>query len=349
MSTNQIVKNQSIFSINNGMILNSTTNRDQSILLLKRHRLIPLVNYYLNQLDDQTKQYWKKHLSDWAAVSFQHFNVLKEVTEKIQSCGIELIHLKGPVLSFTIHNDISSRQYRDLDILISRNKVIEVTQILTELGFEVKYPKMDLRSKWLDFYFKHRKEIGFENKKQKISLELHTGIDSNGILSKASESMILFDSVDVEIYGTLFKTMNKHNTFLYLVFHGAWHQFFRLFWLKDIADVLNQWNLDHRQILHRAEMMGIQRMLGVSLLLAHEFFTIEIPEEYMNYINSENRILQKMKGLCYHYISGPEKPLINVRFERLFYFLLLKRSMRHRIMTIVELAHRFFIRILFDR
>jgi len=321
---------------------------EEMVTDLRRHRILPLAESFLGEIEEDREESLKNRLMLWKVRSLHFFETLKELTIKCEKQGISLVHIKGPILSHLLYGDIAQRQYRDLDVLVQKDELILLLDILDSIGFEIEYPRVRPDSKSLAYYFKYRKEIGLIHRESKIHLELHTRIDSNGVIDQHSETILIGGLNRVNVHECQFFVMNNNNAFLYLVFHGSWHMFFRLCWLRDIAEAIKRWDLDHAKILRLASELGIQRMLGISLLFIEEFYAYELPEEYAEYLEKEANVLRKIKSLCNRYIIGPETPNFVVRVERFRYFILLKKGLKHKWRMVSGMIHRVFIRALFD-
>ncbi len=140
------------------------------------------------------------------------------------------------------------------------------------------YPKKGLTERQWRYYSKYKKDIGLSSKAHGLLVELHYSFENYLGFKQPDVQRFLQQSEVVHIGGRPFKTMNKHQTFLYLNLHGAVHQYRRLFWLRDIAQALSKWELDHERILEDASNLGVERMIGLSVNLAGELFNVDLAE-----------------------------------------------------------------------
>ncbi len=148
---------------------------------------------------------------------------------------------------------------------------------------------------------------------------------------------------EVSIGGLRFHTMNKHYTFLYLTLHGGVHQYRRLFWLRDVAEALISWELDHQKVLSDAKAMGIERLLGISLVLADELFQVDIPKEYKAYLEENTKVIGKLKHTAFGFIFGPEFPSLKGKWNHHLFMLRLKPELSHYFRTLREIVNRLYI------
>jgi len=120
-----------------------------------------------------------------------------------------------------------------------------------------------------------------------------------------------------------------------------------LFWLRDVAEAMKQWELDHSKILSNAHILGIERILGVSLELAREFFDVKIPEEYYGFLKDNRAIIEKLKRLCIKRILGPEEMSFIGKLQKHYYIMSLKPGIRYKWVAFQSIFHRWYIRKFF--
>jgi hypothetical protein len=83
-------------------------------------------------------------------------------------------------------------------------------------------------------------------------------------------------SVEIELDGTRHRTLGKEDLMLVLCVHAAKHEWAQLGMLRDIA-ALAHFELDWVGIEAEARRLGIETILKISLMLAHELFGHEMP------------------------------------------------------------------------
>ena len=311
---------------------------------IERHRLFPVAESLLDLMDDSGRAELKQGMQNWFIKSLHLASVLAEIFAEFSNAEIEALGLKGPVLAKSLYGKVDGRSFSDLDILVRPRDIWRSVEALGKLGFSVYYPNADLSEEQWKYYFTYKKEIGLTHRTQRTSIELHTGIYTHQLLRKSDESILLGESIEIPIYDTAVKTFNHENNFLYLAYHGASHLYKRLFWLRDVAKALEIWELDHKSIYEKALDLGIERLLGVSLLLCQEFCGSQIPESYHEYLESDRRKLKRLFKMSVKHISGSEDESLPDRFRRNYYFLLLKPGLLYRWTVIKSLYHRWYIR-----
>jgi len=313
--------------------------------LIQRHKLFPLISKeFVGLLDVDNQARWKEEIRKHTIRSMLLTGELGLVIKQLEGDNIEVVSIKGPVLTQGLYGDIGKRHFGDLDLVVKREDLQKVLHALSGMGYALIHPRSDLTEKQWNYYFRYKKDVGLENRDKRVFVELHVGVYRHELLRVADEGIMFEDMEEEVIGGTSVRCMNKDNTFLYLLYHGGQHLYFRLFWLRDIAEAIKRWDLDHLKILNKAIELGIDRMVGLGLLLAEEFFGTEIPEEYGGYLKKHASILRIIKKLCIQRIYGPENDTFIMRVQRHRYALLLKSGLRYKWAVISSIFHRWYIR-----
>ncbi len=90
----------------------------------------------------------------------------------------------------------------------------------------------------------------------------------------------MFESQNItSISGQTFFIPNEELNLLYLCCHGAYHRWFRLFWLKDFSYILQKHKFDPEKVLHQAKKLGLERLVSFSSKYAAGIFGVQNPFE----------------------------------------------------------------------
>jgi hypothetical protein len=294
-------------------------------------------------LDPVEKDRWKSAVKERTLRAFQQWAELVRLQQTFSESGFTILPLKGPVLAQTLYHDVGQRHSSDLDILLVEDNIHSIITIAEEAGYQLRYPSGGLTDSQWDHYFRYKKDVGLYNPDHKVFLELHRGIDNRGLINRDTEQLFFRDLTERKIGGVSFQCMADHRTFLYLVYHGALHGYFRLFWLRDVANALKSWDLDHERIREEALLMGIERFLGMSLELCMELFGTEIPAAYNHLLQKRMKVVGKLKNHCIQRILGPEQPSGKERWRRQIYLIRLKPGFRQTVAAIKGWMHRRYI------
>jgi hypothetical protein len=318
-------------------------NPDRLFNLFQRHRLFSETYNILQLLDEQNRVKWEKTIRTLTIRSLRHTSVLGSLVESYEKEGIKAIPLKGPLLAHSLYGNIGSRHFVDLDILIRGVEIERIIGIAEASGFSLKFPSPGLSLRQWDYYFKYKKDIGMYNKESGVFLELHTGIDSHKLISIDKGELLWKDLIEENIGGSRIWSMNNENNFLYLAFHGGIHRYARLFWLRDVAEAITRWKLNHELILENAKLLGIERLLGVSLELASQYFNVPIPEQYALYLEKDKKIISKLKNHCNSRILSHENLSVTGDLRKYHFLLELKSGIKHKCSVVTGIFNRWYI------
>jgi len=125
--------------------------------------------------------------------------------------------IKGPALSQTLYNDPNVREYNDLDILISRDSIGKMKEILKRNGFQIPgYSKerelfCELYSHQLPTYTDSTGNLVYD-----INFDVTWG-EFEGKRIQVKE--LLADTVSIDLFGFEVKTLSPVNTFIQLALH----------------------------------------------------------------------------------------------------------------------------------
>jgi hypothetical protein len=109
--------------------------------LAQRHCLIPLLYYHVNSVDplavpqQAMSQLQEENDENTKSNLFLAGDLLK-VSEFLAANGIHAIPFKGPTLALAVYGDIGLRQFSDLDILVKKQDVLRVKELLISRGFK---------------------------------------------------------------------------------------------------------------------------------------------------------------------------------------------------------------------
>jgi len=272
--------------------------------LLRRHKLLPLAVKVLGMVDEKTKTAWKEVLHGWVFRSAILFNELKQVIRILEKQQIRVISLKGPTLSHLLYQNPHGRFYSDLDLVLHPGELTKAVMALSETGYTLKRPSIDLSDDQWRTYFENLNDVGLVNREKRVYIELHRGIYVPGLLEQEAEKLFLDLTTEYEINGFRFNSLRPASYFLYLCFHGAKHMYFRLCWLRDVAEFLRRDDLDVNEVVTLARDLEMEKVVRISLALANRYFGIAIPPGFGPVVNRLDHP-GIMLGLADRIILGP--------------------------------------------
>ncbi|KAB7671715.1 nucleotidyltransferase family protein [Bacillus sp. B1-b2] len=228
---------------------------------------------------------------------------LEQINEMLQKEHIRMLTLKGPILSYYLFENLSSRTSKDLDILISFNDLEKTIMILQLLGYEKGYEPPKKIKNWK----KRVHHIEMINKDRNCKVEihwaLHPGPSKEPSFEELWEKRKAISVTDKTVY-----ILDEGMLFYYLITHGARHGWFRIRWLLDITRMLNaNVNLENCPIEIKENKSS--HLFGQTMLLLGKL-GLFVPNKKIGYTEKEKYLafhaFQFMKERI-HFYSPPNK------------------------------------------
>lgn len=218
-----------------------------------------------------------------------------------ETLGVELIPYKGPVLSELYYGDIAARQSGDIDIFVREHDVEKIKSAVKDLGY---VPRMSIPENAAADYLASGYECTFDSPIGQNVLELQwaaqphfyaVDFDMHGLFARA---------VEVTVAGRRLKTAAPEDLLVVLAIHAAKHQWARLIWLCDIVQIAKQENLDWEQVQWQAGVLGVKRILHVTLLLAQSLLGAGIPSTMEAAVITDQSAHRLANDIANRLISG---------------------------------------------
>jgi len=260
-------------------------NADRFWRLLKRHKLQQLSEKILPLVSDEVQKGYKEELRHWGAMSLLFFQELKNVNALLQKSDIQMVVLKGPVLSYQVYHTFHHRYYSDLDILIHPGQLEKAALLLQEAGYVAPDGSSPSSIIQREDHLEYNNDFVVRNPATGIVLEVHVGIYVAELLDREGERAFMQRASDIEISGHHFRVFSSEFNLVYICFHAAKHMFFRILWLSDIDGYIREVAHDPERVIGLARELKMDKMLFISLALVRTYFQTPLPEEYRRFLS----------------------------------------------------------------
>jgi putative nucleotidyltransferase-like protein len=224
---------------------------------------------------------------------------LARLLEHFDGERIAVIPLKGPALAEALYPDPALRPCSDLDLLIRRETVERVDDLLLGLGYR---RRPDAHS----FQF----DLGFDRATlyeapSGIRVDLHWGLVSDARYSwEERESLTVWDrAVPIRVAGQNALGLGPEDLFLYLAVHLAVHHALAgLVWYYDLFLILEEraGPLDWDALVERASRWRTRSALYFALLVLEVLFGSRAPAGVMARLEPRGPRAALMKWLLRH-------------------------------------------------
>jgi hypothetical protein len=243
------------------------------------HKMTPLLYLNLNKYPDMVPVNVLSDLENkFLEVSRRNFILagkLFEILDLLNSNGILAIPYKGLVLALLAYGDLALRDFGDLDVFVRKEDIVKAKELLNSNGFDSCY---ELDHSQMELLFRFQHEYKFFQNNPTLILELHWDFNVNRL-----HNDMIYDSnyiTQVRGDGFCFSTFAPEELVLILSLHASGHLWDSLGWICDIAQIINTYKeLNWDRILDKASKSSVNRILGVSLLLAKELIGVNLPDD----------------------------------------------------------------------
>lgn len=254
-----------------------TCNTQHTLSLANAHGILPLVYKTLKYLStEQLLNELKVHYRSIAQRNMLMSAELIRIMKLLEENNIEALAFKGPVLSQMAYEDITLRQYGDLDILVDESQLYRAAQLLVQQNYE----PMDSIEFLMNKAKLHvEKNYEFYGKKNGIKVEIHWRLINASFMKKFKYYDVFAAPQDIKINHTLIPTLDTKIQLLYLCNHGASHMWERLEWIVDIDRLIKseEASLDWDEILALASTLQSKTSLLLGLSLSRKLLNTPLP------------------------------------------------------------------------
>lgn len=218
--------------------------------------------------------------------SLHHAAEMLGMVAKFAELGVNLLPLKGEMLSLQLYGDPGMRNSCDIDVLVDPDCLDRACQLLEAEGYTCSLLGNQLTSKQRAYLKTNFHHLEYGHATKNICLELHWRF---GSLWLPDQMMGVWSrSRQIEWMGRKLYSLDDDTQLLFLCDHGARHGFYSLKWLSDIARILAS---DRPQgwdtLLKLADSLDLRRTLAHSALLVHWVYGIQLPRELQHLISSD--------------------------------------------------------------
>ena len=255
-----------------------TVCRDHGILLIVNEALKKAAQeiFTATGLDQ-----WRSAVAASTLHSLEMHRELQQLSSLFDEADLSAVPFKGPTLSESLYGDPLLRMSADLDLLVLRERVAEVVDLLTGNGYLAEFDRTEL-DRWLkpnSRYF----HCGLVSENRKWLVEIHWSLFAGWRKAHFPQSngMECFPGGVGDAIETL----------LYLCTHGAHHWWIELKWVVDVDRcVRSTHDLDWEELFIRAGDRGCLRVVYLALQLAHQTCGLELPENVEAEIRKDTKV-----------------------------------------------------------
>lgn len=298
-------------------------NIDWSYLLQMafRHNLVPLLYRSLVAVAPTTiPETVRAELKEQIQVDIQgNLFLTKELLHLLalfNRHGLLALPYKGPVLAASVYHELALRPFNDLDILVHEQDILPAMDLLVSCGYEIIRPLRiahagkSLQSLWVNQLVEKSLwayQLVLWHPDRQVVVELHWRITPKYIFPNSPEQL-WEDLKPVRLGGDTVLSFAPENLLWFLCVHGAKHQWRRLNWLCDIAELVRVYpNLKWEQIVAQAAELGLERRLYLGLFLANCLLKTPLPKAIETKIHTTPHVKVLAQKVMERVFDGTEQ------------------------------------------
>jgi hypothetical protein len=268
----------------------SAMNWAEFAKLARRHQVEPLVHATLSRCAPQViGADTRRRALLMSARSLRHANELIRLNRAFVENKLDLIHLKGILLSLRLFGEAGMRHVRDIDLLVRPQDLAVANRLLRTLGYDG--PLSKPLAQRLMPSLSHDHHLAYRHPDSQISVELHWRF----YLWRQEEVAELWSHRETTNWmGSDLTQLDSKALLLVLCAHGSGHRWSHLKWLADVARLLAE-RRDFDASVSLAKRLKLTRPLAQAALLSHWLFGIELQDELCELIQEERSCAELAK------------------------------------------------------
>lgn len=280
-------------------LVESGVDWDTVLMLSQLHGVFPRVWQHISAN-------WSEHIS--AEVAARQNKLLRDnffsavyltrhlflLLDVFQEHNLYCIPYKGPVLASYFYDDVSLRSYGDLDILIAREDLAQVIELLIEQGYT---PEIEVPPGQLRLYSRIEDDLAFVNDRG-VCVEVHWELSGKYLHKPMGLELVVEDVTPVNILGRKIPVFSDEHLLIYCCLHGVRHGWSKLDLVSCVAQILfKRNNLNWQYVLKLVEEYSCRRMLFVGLLLAEKLYGVAMPHNIYEEVVGDAKAVSLSHGL----------------------------------------------------
>lgn len=240
--------------------------------------------------------------------SYHVLGQLAELARLVRSFaaeGVTVWPLKGPLMSWQLFGRADFRRSSDLDLLVRPEDLSPAERVLLSSGYIRVCPPPQTTPRQWRFYNRFAHHSKHVQPERRHRVELHWSMANSHLLPPALARDMVSRALPVDYAGFTAPALTVEDTAMYLLIHGATHNWIQLKWLLDVAACLRREPpADWGAVARMMTAAGLERLLAQGLLLARDLFEIPPPPD----VNPEILRDPKARGLAELSVSGLREP-----------------------------------------
>jgi Uncharacterised nucleotidyltransferase len=201
---------------------------------------------------------------------------LMALLEMFEKQMIDVVSLKGPVLSVALYQGKVLRTCSDLDLLVRPGDALRAKRALEAIGYRLtSVPHWPADTAYLR---NPNCQLSFTDPADQLNVDLHWRLLPHYFPPSFEDAQIWSKLRTVPWGRSQARTLAPEHLLLFLCGHGTKHRWQRLGWVCDIARLIQvEPYLDWKEVFAQAGRTDTSRMVSLGLLLASDLLGAALP------------------------------------------------------------------------
>lgn len=215
-----------------------------------------------------------------------HTSELVRIADLLASRAIRTLPYKGPVIAAQAYQDISARQFEDLDVILLQRDIVAADDAIRTLGYEPRFLSLHAS----DGHAVVPGEYKYFHMSRQTILELHTEATLRHFPAAAPVEEYFERAVPVDLGGKSVNTFSPEDALGVYCVHATKDFWEKLIWSVDIAELLRTFPaLDWDSVWRTSERLRAERMVHIGLALAAGILDAPLPREVRARVEGDSR------------------------------------------------------------
>jgi hypothetical protein len=260
---------------------------------------------------------------------------LLDLLDRFEQEGVAVLPFKGAVAGAAYYGDPGLRVFNDADLLVPAGQARRAWDLLLRLGYE---PTVSLTADWRAVDMRSRNERMFARAGRPAVVDLHWNLmplyysftpPNNGLWGRTEL---------VTLGGRRVPTLGAEDALLFFCLHGAKHNWSKLRWVCDVAELLrSRPGLRWGWLLDWAGRRGAVRIVQVALRLARGLLDAPVPDAALSAGQGDRAVSRLTAAFRTALLAYPPRPEPEAELPWQSYFFQSMDRYRDRIRWIYEI------------
>jgi hypothetical protein len=282
----------------------------------KRHRVLPLLAESLGEcgasvVPAEELVFLQEFAKQVGCLNLHLTSKLLAILERFEKQGIAVVPYKGPVLAALAYENLSLRQFQDLDLVLAHRELPRAWAALEAEGYRA---EDNAAPRALSEKVAPGQYVFLAPGKDFL-VELHTDRTLRYFPRRLAPERLTRNLEAVRLAGRHVLTFSPEDTLIFLAVHGTKHFWDRLLWISDIARLAAVPGIDWEKALEAAQELSCGRLLRLAILLAGDLLAAPVPPAIVDRARADRAALALARAVRERLFAAPPHSFKRLRFR----------------------------------